>query len=179
MNERANGFRGEFLWEWDIAESQLLQLANAFHPNEYSWRPDPTARSISEVFVHVSCGTFMLLEVLGTRVPDDLYPQLPELPTDHFWAIVRRNDEMEHRLVGKEEVVSLLRRALTSARETITRMDDSFLDHELSFFNESTTIRRVCLRLLAHTHEHMGQLIGYMRARGRPVPWHDWRPDRR
>jgi hypothetical protein len=25
----------------------------------------------------------------------------------------------------------------------------------------------------------MGQLIGYMRACGMPVPWHDWRPDRR
>jgi uncharacterized damage-inducible protein DinB len=178
MSERINGFRGEFLWEWDIAEGQLLQLANAFHPDDYSWRPDASARSVSEVFVHVACGTFMLLEILGTRVPEDLYPQLPELP-DRFWAVVRRNDELEKGVREKERVVPLLSHALTSARETMMRMDDSALDRERSFFNESTTLRRVALRLLAHTHEHMGQLIAYMRARGNPVPWHDWRPDRR
>src|SRR5215813_14391458 len=33
-----SGFRGEFLWEWDIAERQLLQLANAFSAIDYEWR---------------------------------------------------------------------------------------------------------------------------------------------
>ena len=38
-----------------------------------------------------------------------------------------------------------------------------------------TTARRVCLRLLVHTHEHR-QLIAYRRMRGMAVPWPDWRP---
>jgi hypothetical protein len=92
---------------------------------------------------------------------------------------VRKNDELEHGLREKDNVVSLLSRALASARETITRTDDAGLEQSLSFFGEHTTIRRVYLRLLAHTHEHMGQLIGYMRMRGMPAPWPDWRPDRR
>jgi hypothetical protein len=61
MTERFSGFRGEFLWEWDIAERQLLQLANAFPAADYAWRPAATARCVSEVLVHVACGTFMLL----------------------------------------------------------------------------------------------------------------------
>jgi uncharacterized damage-inducible protein DinB len=178
MPERINGFRGEFLWEWDIAESQLLQLANAFQAADYEWRPDTTARRVSEVFVHVACGTFMLLEVLGTTAPSDLYPELPEQPTDRFRALVRKNDELEQGVREKDKVLSILTRALASARETITRVDDADLERARFFFGESTTLRRVYLRLLVHTHEHMGQLIAYMRARGMPAPWHDWRPDR-
>src|SRR5215510_3429778 len=114
MPERISGFGGEFLWEWDIAERQLLQLANAFPAGDYEWRPDTTARRVSEVFVHVACGTFMLLEVLGTAAPADLYPELPEQPMERLWALVRKNDELEQSLREKDKVVTLLSRALAS-----------------------------------------------------------------
>jgi len=178
MPERISGFRGEFLWEWDIAERQLLQLANAFHVDDYEWRPGMTARTVSEVFVHIACGTFMLLEALGTTAPSDLYPDLPQPPVDRLWALVRKNDELEHGLREKDKVVALLSRALVSARETMMRSDDEGLERSLPFFGEPTTVRRVSLRLLAHTHEHMGQLIAYTRTRGMPAPWPDWRADR-
>jgi uncharacterized damage-inducible protein DinB len=179
MPERIIGFRGEFLWEWDIAESQLFRLADAFQADDYEWRPDTSARCVSEVFVHIACGTFMLLEALGTTAPADLYPELPEAPMERLWALVRQNDELEHGLREKDRVVPLLRRALASVREAISRTDDDDLERSLFFFGEHTTVRRVYLRLLAHTHEHMGQLIAYMRVRGMPAPWPDWRPDRR
>jgi hypothetical protein len=179
MSERISGFRGEFLWEWEIAERQLLQLANTFEAGDYGWHPNPTARAVSAVFVHVACGTFMLLEQLGTTAPEDLYRELPQQPVERLWAMVRRNDELEAGLREKEKVVPLLSRALASARETITRTDDADLERSLFFFDEHTTVRRVYLRLVAHTHEHMGQLIAYLRVRGMPAPWLDWRPDRR
>jgi hypothetical protein len=179
MPERISGFRGEFLWEWDIAERQLTQLANAFQAADYEWRPDMTARRVSEVFVHVACGTFMLLEWLGAQAPTDLYPELTQQGMERLWALVRRNDELEHGLREKDKIIALLGRALDSVRDTITRADDATIDQPLAFFGENTTVRRVYLRLLAHTHEHMGQLIAYMRMRGRPAPWPDWRPDRR
>ena len=179
MPERITGFRGEFLWEWDIAERQLLQLANAFNASDYEWRPDTNARGVSEVLVHVACGTFMLLELIGKTAPADLYVELPEPPMERLWAFVRKNDDIERGLRDKDEVVSLLSRALASAREAVTHTDDADLERSLLFFGERTTARRVCLRLLAHTHEHMGQLIAYMRVRGMPAPWPDWRPDRR
>ena len=67
MPERLSGFRGEFLWEWDIAERQLLQLADAFPDGDYRWRPDTTARAVSEVFVHVACGTFFIFKVVPNK----------------------------------------------------------------------------------------------------------------
>jgi len=178
MSDRLGGFRGEFLWEWDIAERQLTQLANAFPADEYEWKPDTTARSVSEVLIHISCGTFMLLEWLGLRVPPDLYAELPEEPESRMWAIVKINDELERSVRQKDKVLSLLRRALVVAREKVKSTDDATLEQSLSFFGEPTTVRRVLLRLLAHTHEHMGQLIAYTRMRGLTAPWPDWRPDR-
>jgi hypothetical protein len=179
MPDRISGFRGEFLWEWDIAERQLMQLANAFPASDYEWRPDMTARSVSQVLVHVACGTFMLFEWLGIKAPLDLYPELPQPEAERFWAFVRRNDELEQTLRDKDKIISILKRALDSARDNITRTGDADIEVPVAFFGETTTVRRVYLRLLAHTHEHMGQLIGYMRMRGMPAPWPDWRPDRR
>ena len=56
MSTRLPGFRGEYLWEFDFAEKQLLALAEAFPAERYAWRPAETARSVSEVLVHVGAG---------------------------------------------------------------------------------------------------------------------------
>jgi hypothetical protein len=177
--ERISGLRGEFLWEWDIAEDQLKALASAFPAGDYEWRPDTAARRVSEVLVHIACGTFMLLESVGIKAPLDLYPELPAAPEERLWALVHRNDELEQVLQDKDQVISFLGRAFDSVRDTITRTDDADIQRSVVFFGENTTVRRVYLRLLAHTHEHMGQLIGYIRMRGMAAPWADWRPDRR
>src|SRR5262245_40022286 len=116
MSERISGFRGEFLWEWDIAERQLTELARAFPADAFEWRPDPSARCISEILVHLACGTFMLLEQLGVEAPPDVFPELPAEGLERFWAFLRKNDAMEQTLRDKEKILSLLGRALDSAR---------------------------------------------------------------
>jgi hypothetical protein len=40
-------------------------------------------------------------------------------------------------------------------------------------------MRRLSMRMMAQTHEHMGQMIAYTRMLGMRVPWPDWRPDKR
>lgn len=61
------GFKGEFLWEFDIAQRQLLTLADAFPTERYAWRPVETARSVSEVLVHVAVGNLTLLGIVGWK----------------------------------------------------------------------------------------------------------------
>jgi hypothetical protein len=39
------------------------------------------------------------------------------------------------------------------------------------FFGEQTAVRRVYLRVLAHTHERMEQVIGDIRMMGMNAPW--------
>jgi len=172
---RIDGFRGEFLWELDIAERQIVALAEAIPAGKYDWRPDEKARSVSEVFVHVAAGNFMLLDIVGTTAPSDLYAQVPAQGQEHFWGLVRRNDELEKNLREKSAVVHILKRSLQAVRKSFSECE---LDRSQHFFGEQTTVRRVYLRQLAHTHEHMGQMIAYIRSMGMPPPWPDWRPDR-
>ena len=178
-NPRIPGFRGEFLWELEIAERQVTAMAGAIPADRYEWRPDSTARSVSEVFVHIAAGTFMLLECAGVTAPADVYARIPADGPERFLGLVRRNDELEKTVREKPDVVALLKRSLVSARQSFEQTDGAELDRRVQFFGEETTVRRVYLRMLAHTHEHMGQMIAYSRVNGIAAPWPDWRPDRR
>lgn len=176
---RIPGLRGEFLWELDIVARQSLGLADAFPAETYDWRPDAKARSVSEVFVHVAAGNFMLLDSVGARAPEDLFGAVSPEGPDRFKGLIQRNDELIAQVREKCAVTDLLRRSLSAVSDAITRTPDDELGRGLFFFREQTTVRRVYLRLLVHNYEHMGQMIAYLRANGIATPWQDWRPDRR
>ncbi len=59
------GFGAALLFEFDIAERQMLALAKQIPAAKFAWRPDETARSVSEVLVHVAAGNFSLLALAG------------------------------------------------------------------------------------------------------------------
>lgn len=179
MATRIAGFRGEFLWELEIAERQIVAIAECVPAEQYDWRPVAEARSFSEVFVHIATGNFMLLDVIGVAAPVDLYAQVPEDGVERFRGLIRRNDELVASMREKAEVVGLLKRSLQAVSQAFAKASDGELDRRLSFFGEETTVRRVYLRLLAHTDEHMGQMVAYLRFNKIAPPWPDWRPDRR
>jgi uncharacterized damage-inducible protein DinB len=179
MTTRTAGIRGEFLWELDIAIRQSVAMAESIPAEKYDWRPDTEARSISEVFVHVATGNFMLLDVIGVVAPKDLYVNVPTDGSERFAGLMRRNDELAASAREKNTVVTLFKRSLEAVNQSFGQADDAELDRRLHFFGEETTVRRVYLRLLAHAHEHMGQMIAYLRFNGIAPPWPDWRPDRR
>jgi uncharacterized damage-inducible protein DinB len=176
---RIAGFRGEYLWELEIAERQLLALAEAIPEEKYDWWPDASARSVCEVFVHIAAGNFMLLDVMGSAPPVDLYGEVKAHGQERMWALVRRNDELEKNLRDKASVIKMLRQSLEGVNQLFSASNEDVLSRRQHFFGEETTVCRVYLRLLAHMHEHMGQMIGYARCMGISAPWQDWRPDRR
>jgi uncharacterized damage-inducible protein DinB len=153
-------------------------MAEALPADKFAWRPDPKIRPVSAVLVHVAAGNFMLLEAVGVPVPKDLYGQVPE-GEQRLWSLIRRNDELEASIVEKDAVVEVLKRSPKSVSQSLSQSSDAELERRLNFFGEETTVRRVYLRMLAHAHEHMGQMIAYLRFNGIAPPWPDWRPDRR
>ena len=175
---RIAGFRGEFLWELEIAERQIVAIAECIPAEQYDWGPVAQARSFSEVFVHVATGNFMVLDVIGVAAPADLYAQVPADGEARFRGLIRRNDELVASLREKDAVVGLLKRSFQAVAQSFAKASEGELDRHLNFFGEETTMRRVYLRLLAHT-EHIGQMIAYLRFNGIAPPWQDWRPDRR
>jgi uncharacterized damage-inducible protein DinB len=174
-----SGFRDEFLWELEIAERQLMALAESIPDEKYEWWPASGARSVCEVFVHVATGNFMLLEAIGSRPPVHLYGEVTVTGPEGVWALVPRSDELAREVRDKPSVIKLLRESLDAVDEVLARASDESFDEPRQFFGHDTTVRRVYLRLLVHLHEHMGQMIAYTRSMGLPAPWPDWRPDRR
>lgn len=179
MATRISGFRGEFLWELEIVERQIVAIAECIPAEQYDWRPVAQARSFSEVFVHVATGNFMLLDVIGVTAPVDLYAQVPADGDARFLGLIRTNEELAANVREKDAVVGLLKRSLQAVSQSFTKASEGELNQHLNFFGEETTVRRVYLRLLAHTDEHMGQMIAYLRFNMIAPPWPDWRPDRR
>ena len=176
---RIAGFPGEFLWELDIATRHILSMAEAFPADAYDWYPDPRARSVSEVFVHIATGNYLLLDLLGAPVPAELYPHLPAVSPDalaaseRFSAFLRTNDELIASIREKAEVVALLQSSLAAVEAAFRQTDD--LEREVNFAGEPSTVRRVYLRLLTHNHEHMGQLTAYLRCNNIAPPWPEMR----
>jgi hypothetical protein len=176
MQTRIPGFRGEYLWELDVPQIHLLALADAIPEVTYGWRPADDARSLSEVLVHVAAGNFLLLTLSGMRAPGglDLYGHLDNgNPLQRIAAMVRKNSLLEKTVTEKTAVVELLRKSLEAVRLSFLSASDEDIERTGNFFGEPTTVRRVYLRMLAHTHEHMGQAIAYARSNGVRVPWAD------
>jgi hypothetical protein len=175
MPSRISGFPGEYLWELDISRIQLLALAGAVPEEKYGWRPTGGTRPFSAVLVHIANGNFALLRLVGVRAPDvaDLYGPLDGDELGQFAATIRKNIELEETLTGKQGVVDLLKKSFEAIEEAFHALSAEDLGKTGYFFGEQTTVRRVYLRMLAHTHEHMGQAIAYVRSMGIKAPWPD------
>jgi hypothetical protein len=168
-------FQSEYLWELSIPHVQLIALANAIPEDDYSWRPAQDARTFSEVLVHIAAGMMMLLyraEAYTQEVMEFCGPLEGEgMP---LWVeMVHRSLSKEKSLTGKLEVIALLKQGFAVVEREWSTTSEERLDARRDFGGEVTTARRIYLRILAHTHEHMGQAIAYAREMGFHVPWPD------
>ena len=130
---------------------------------------------MSEVLVHIATGNLLLLDLTGVHPATELYGQQEGSLAERIFAMIAVNERLEKSLTEKAETIAILKRSFETVRETFIRASDQDVERLGEFFGEQTTVRRVWLRVLTHTHEHMGQLIAYTRAMGRPAPWPDWR----
>ena len=142
---------------------KLFAIAECSPAEQYEGRPIAQARSFGEVFVHVATGNFMLLDVVGVAAPVDLYAHVPAEGDARFQGLIHRNDELAASMREKGALVRLLKRSLPTVSKSFRRASDDELNRRLNFFGKETTVRRVYLRLWAHTDEPMGQMIAYLR----------------
>jgi hypothetical protein len=111
------------------------------------------------VLVHIAAGDFALLHLVG-MLPDsvvDLYGPLDGDTFARFAAMIGKNVSLERTIRGRPLVLDLLRRSFDAIRQSFSQCDVEHLERIGNFFGEPTTVRRVYLRMLTHTHEHMGR----------------------
>jgi uncharacterized damage-inducible protein DinB len=164
------GFSSEYLEELKIPTRQLLALAEAVPAGKYSWRPAPGVRSVSEVYVHIAAGNFLLLDMAGVKPPDDLYSSI-EKNVNRSMAIDKKNQELEKSITAKPQVIALLKRSLDTVRDNFSKANEASLNAPADFFGTKTTVRAIYLRILVHNNEHMGQSVAYARMNGVVPPW--------
>src|SRR5215469_9460932 len=149
MGTNLPGFKGEYLLEFDIADRQLSALADAFPAERYGWRSAETARSVSEILVHVAAGNLTLLGLVGVDAAPDLYGKLESEVVPRMLGMMKKNDNLEKTVTDKPAVIALLRRSLDAMRATFTQTPDTELERQDVFFGERTTVRRVYMRALS------------------------------
>ena len=171
LAQDASGFNQDYLGELAYAEHHLTALADAMPTDKYVWRPGEGVRSVSEVYVHVALGNFLLLDIAGHPAPEDLFGKLPAPGRERFMALVARNQELENSVTEKARVQELLKRSLDAVRAAIEGTSPADLEKTADFFGHQKTVRAVYLRMLVHMHEHMGQSVAYARVNGVVPPW--------
>jgi uncharacterized damage-inducible protein DinB len=150
----AAGFRGEYIAEVDAVGKKLLDLANAMPAEKYSWRPAPGVRSVSEVYVHVSGGNYMIPSFMGVKPPEGI------------------SRDMEKTVTEKGKVVDVLKKSVENVKTMATGMSDADLDKKVKAFGgREMSQRQLMLIILNHMHEHLGQSIAYARSNGVTPPW--------
>jgi hypothetical protein len=92
---------------------------------------------------------------------------------EQWLRLVRKSVGMEKTITSKQAVLDLLRGSFDAVKAAVCSMKPEEMEMTRELPNETTTYRRVYLRILAHADEHMGQAIAYSRVMGFRVPWPD------
>ncbi|MBI4470888.1 MAG: DinB family protein [Acidobacteria bacterium] len=146
------GFRAEFLKQLDAVEKKVIDLAQAMPPDKYSWRPAAGVRSVSEVYMHIAGGNWLIVRALGVSLP----------------AGISRDME---KISDKAKVVDHLKQSFEHVRQAVLGKSDADLDKPAKLFGRETTVRDVFFTVGMHIHEHLGQSIAYARSAGVVPPW--------
>jgi uncharacterized damage-inducible protein DinB len=146
------GFRGDYLQLLDEVEEKLVSLAEAVPAEKYGWRPAEGVRSVSEVYMHIAGGNYLLPSFVG-------------IPTDGV------NREMEKTVTEKPKVIEALKQSFVHLRQAILKTSDADMDKKANLFGREASFREVFLITANHCHEHLGQSIAYARMNGIVPPW--------
>lgn len=144
------GFQGEFLANLDEVQDKILSLAEATPPEAYGWRPAPGVRSISEVYMHVAGGNYLLSTFLGVKPP-------------------KMSGDLEKTVTKKADVLAELKRSFDHLRAAAATVKD--MEKPVKMFGNQTSQRGILVTILSHLHEHLGQSVAYARMNGVVPPW--------
>ena len=157
-NQAPQGFFSDYLAQIDAVESQIMSLEQAVPQEKFTWRPAAGVRSVSEVYLHVAGGNYLLLTFAGYDPPKESnYNSDPK--------------KWETATTDKGEIAKILKVSFDHVRATVAKMRDADLEKKVDFFGSEISLRSLLMNGLNHDHEHLGQSIAYARMNGVVPPW--------
>lgn len=137
------------------ASGQVMQLAEAIPAEKYSWTPQAGVRSIAEVGAHIVSANYFFASKIGGKIPEGV-----------------KMETIEKDLKTKEAVTAELKRSYEVMINAIKNASEAELSKKVEFpFPGEYTGMTAALIGLAHTNEHLGQLIAYARMNKITPPW--------
>lgn len=107
----------------------------------------------------------MLAGGLGVGVPADLTYE----PADPGPGLVF---DIESRVTDSAEILDLLRDSMDHVRRALATTDGASLDAEVELLSGVSLPRRdLCMIVMTHQNQHLGQAIAYARSMGVVPPW--------
>jgi uncharacterized damage-inducible protein DinB len=142
------------LLDLDAMHKKYVDLATAIPQDKYTWRPAEGARSVSEVFLHVTGSNYFFLQFLGTPIPTNI-----DMKT------------LEKSTTDKSQIIDALNKSFDSAHATIEKMSNADFNKPLPKLGPQANDGDVIYLIVTDLHEHLGQSIAYARANGIVPPW--------
>lgn len=148
-------FQKETAGSLGFVSGQVMMLAQAIPAEKYSWTPQTGVRNVSEVCAHIISANYFFASKLGAKIPDGV--NMATLETD---------------LKTKDAIAAELKRSYQVIIDAVKNTKDATLANKVEFpFPGEFTTMTACLIALAHSNEHLGQLIAYARSNGVVPPW--------
>ena len=151
-------FCQEYSGQIDFVRSRIIQLAEAFPVDKYSWRPAEGVRSVSEVYRHVALTNYNLLKKTGF----EQYAGIDLSQDRENWVRVTNS---------KVGTIALLNKSFDAVTEMAKHATQEDLDKMIQAFGMEFSARNFMITILNHTHQHLGQSIAYARMNGIVPPW--------
>jgi uncharacterized damage-inducible protein DinB len=148
-------FQKESAGSLSYVSGQVMQLAKAIPAEKFSYTPQGGVRTVAQVCAHIISANYFFASKLGAKIPADV-----------------KMESIEMDLKTKEALEKELKRSSDVMIEAIKNTKDNALANKVEFpFPGEFTSMSAILISLAHSNEHLGQLIAYARMNGITPPW--------
>jgi uncharacterized damage-inducible protein DinB len=146
--------RPQVLFDLELMKTRFVCLAEAIPAEKYNWRPEEGARSIGEVYLHVTASNY--------NIPAPLAAEAPAKYKAKDW---------EKSTTDKATIVAELKQSFDNAIAVLTKVPASEIATPLPKLGPDANKGDVEYLLVTHAHEHLGQSIAYARSVGVTPPW--------
>jgi uncharacterized damage-inducible protein DinB len=131
-----------------IAKTDILRSADKVPDNLWSYQPTPDVRTLGQLFAHVADGQYEFCGVAAAA--DGKGPA----------------KDIEKNMKTKAEIVPALKEAFAYCDSAYAKLNDTTAAQLVSFFGMKVTKLGAMDFNTAHTMEHYGNLVTYMRLKG-------------
>ena len=130
---------------FSIAKNDVLKSADKIPENLWSYQPTPEVRTVAQLFAHIADGQY---EFCGPAKGETV------------------DKNIEKTAKTKTEIVAAVKEAFAYCDATLAKMTDAKAVETVTFFGRSITRIGILDFNTAHTMEHYGNLVTYMRMKG-------------